>query len=137
MKGWTWFNKETQDSIGIITLIDKGAKYLIYQGTLTDYNSFLKPFMKNQIGKFFNLSIYNLQNDNIPYKSYIPKYDTLAFCNFEIIDSSKNSFSSSNKKVVITGIDQVSDEFAFSGKKSVKVDSTKQFGLKTVISNAK
>jgi len=137
MKGWTWFNKETQDSTGITTLIDKGAKYLIYQGSLKDYHSFLKPFMKKQIGQFFNLSIYNLQNDSIFYNPFVPKYDTLVFCNFEMTDSYEKGFLTSNKKVLISGLDQISNEYVFSGRNSIKVDSSKQFGIKTVISNVK
>jgi len=64
-KGYTEFgSNESQDTDRIREFIHLGAKYLIVSSpSYLDY-TWLKPYLKNKIGTYQNITIYNLKNLN-------------------------------------------------------------------------
>ena len=59
-KGWTSFGNDNTDSIKIAEKIQLGAKYLIISDSILYEQSYLKPFIKQKIGCYKNIDIYDL-----------------------------------------------------------------------------
>jgi len=62
-KGFTNFGyDDLQGDVRIKTFIDAGAKFLIINDKKLLDEQYLKPYLKNKIGEYKNIIIYNLQN---------------------------------------------------------------------------
>jgi hypothetical protein len=62
-KGFSNFGyDDLQGDARIKTFIDAGAKFLIINDAKLLEEEYLKPYLKNKIGEYKNITIYNLQN---------------------------------------------------------------------------
>jgi len=91
LKGWTGSNgPDTKEKINVF--IEKGAKYLIYHGELTEQYQVLKQYMNYPVGKFDNINIYNLTDSTANFIEYMPEVES------KIISESSETIISNVKK---------------------------------------
>ncbi len=139
-KGWTEytdakFNRGTrvhynQDSAGIQSSINKGAKYLIVNGIKEIYDKpYLKPFCTNLAGKYNQILIFNLRskvkNFDIEERTIIKKL----YCSAELLSSDKQSFLGENDSISFLNGNTRSDKMAHTGKYSSKVEASSPYGM--------
>lgn len=139
-KGWTEytdtkFNKGekiryNQDSIGIQSSINKGAKYLIINGVKELYKKpYLASYCSNLIGNFNNVLIFNLEDQDDNFSLENRTIDTEYFCNAELLSKDSKYFMNANDSTFFQfGLSQ-NDEFAYSGKYSSKLDVNSPYGM--------
>ena len=60
-KGYTENNGRDRDSLGIAESIRLGAKYLFINNDEYLKKDYVKPFLKNKIGQYGNVTIYKLK----------------------------------------------------------------------------
>ncbi len=60
-KGYTENNGRNKDSLGIATSVKLGAKYLFINNEEYLQRDYVKPFLKNRIGQYGNVTIYKLK----------------------------------------------------------------------------
>jgi len=61
-KGYTNFGNKMLDSMSFASKIEQGCKYLIINDTALLKQDYIQPFLKEKIGEYQNINIYNLQN---------------------------------------------------------------------------
>ncbi len=139
-KGWTEykdmkFNKGipvryNQDSTGIQSSINKGAKYLIVNGIKEIYDKpYLKPYCTNLAGKYNQILIFNLRskvkNFDIEERTIIKKLN----CGAELLSTDKQSFLGENDSISFLNGNTRSDELAHKGRYSSKVEVGSPYGV--------
>lgn len=61
-KGYTSYGTDFNDSSAFANKINLGVKYLIINDTSLLSQDFIQPFLKDKIGEYQNINIYDLQN---------------------------------------------------------------------------
>ncbi len=139
-KGWTEysdakFNKSqrifyNQDSAGIQSSIDKGAKYLIVNGIeQLYYKTYLQSYCRNLAGQYNSVLIFDLRhrerNFNLPDRSAVDRY----FCDAETVSADQQWFVSDSDSSLFQFAGNQSQEFAYAGKMSCKLDANSPYGM--------
>jgi hypothetical protein len=61
-KGYTTFGSDFSKKETFYRRIEQGAKYLIVNDSTILFSEVLQPFVKNKIGEFENVSVYDIRN---------------------------------------------------------------------------
>jgi hypothetical protein len=139
-KGWTEytdakFNRRThilynQDSIGIKTSIEKGAKYLIANGISELYEkAYLQSYCSSLKGNYGNVLIFDLGNTERNFNLKKRTIDTIIKCNAELLSADKQFFVSEIDTILLQFGSTQSDKYAHSGKFSSKLDASSPYGM--------
>ncbi|MCX6233160.1 MAG: hypothetical protein NT175_00330 [Bacteroidetes bacterium] len=139
-KGWTEYTDErfnrgkrihyNQDSIGIQSSIDKGAKYLIINGVKELYTKpYVQSYCSNLIGHYNNVLIFNLKDSGNNFNIVKRTIDTIFKCNAELLSSDRQFFISEIDNTLFQFGTTQSDEFAHTGKYSSKIDASSPYGM--------
>jgi hypothetical protein len=145
-KGWTEYIDEhynngqrtfyNNDSAGIQTSIDKGAKYLILNGLDQLYTKkYLQPFCTHLLGRYNNVLIFDLKNKTAnfdPNNRVIKEHFT---CNAENVSSDKQFFIGEPDSLTFKNGNTQSSEFSHDGKYSCKLGASNPYGMTYTISN--
>lgn len=136
--GWTQYQdarfnraepiRYNQDKDGIQKSIQRGAKYLIVNNPadLETY-AYVKPFARHLVGKYQSVLIFDLQDT---VRNFNPDEKLVLmdlYCNGESCRNAK--FLCADSVTLIGHATMQSDEFAFEGKYSSRVDKDKPYGF--------
>jgi hypothetical protein len=139
-KGWTEytdakFNREihvlyNQDSIGIKTSIEKGAKYLIVNGISELYEKeYLQSYCSSLRGNYGGVLIFDLRNTERNFNLKKRTIDAIVKCNAELISADKQFFISEIDSILFQFGRTRSDKYAHNGKYSSKINASSPYGM--------
>ncbi len=132
-KGWTIFDKQSNDSISIIRNIENGAKYLFvsdFDEVIQNY-SFLNSFLNEPVGIYNKLHIYRIDGNPAQYH-LLPKIDTAfyIYTNTDIIkDGNTEYLASDHPQYFYNEILLRTAEESLSGLHSLKLNNTQAYGF--------
>jgi hypothetical protein len=139
-KGWTEytdakFNRGTkvpynQDSAGIQSSINKGAKYLIVNGIKELYNkTYLQNYCTNLAGRYNNILIFNLRDRKRNFTLEQRPIEKIYSCNAEILSSDGQNFYNEQDSILFQSGSTRSDQFAHNGKFSSRLHTSEPYGM--------
>jgi hypothetical protein len=140
-KGWTEYtdtrlNMEEQitynrDSAEIQHSVDKGAKYLIINGIEELYSKpYLQSFCSNLAGRYNNVLIFNLKNNERNFNITKRTISKVYTCNAESRSKDHHYFASDiDSSLVFRNGETQSVEFAHTGKHSSRLDEHSPYGM--------
>lgn len=145
-KGWTQytdarFNRGervpyNQDSAGIASSIKKGARYMIVQGIDQLYlQPFLQPFATELIGKYNQVLIFDLKQDQPNFNASQRIIKARYFIDAENLTENKSQFINLTDSALFSNGKAQTDETFHSGDYSIKLNSNNQFGATRKIEN--
>jgi hypothetical protein len=139
-KGWTEyidakFNRGTkvpynQDSAGIQSSIDKGARYLIINGIKELYNkTYLQSFCTNLAGRYNNVLIFNLRERTRNFTLEQRQIEKIYRCNAECLSADGLNFLNEFDSTLFQSGTTRSDLFARNGKYSSRLHAFEPYGM--------
>jgi len=137
-RGYTTVFDENKDSITIKKSIERGAKYLIVADFDIIKYPYLGSYIKNQIGQFINISIFNV--GPVPMKNYVKpvQYDsTQIACDAESYSNDGYYFLSKDGNYKFENANCSSDKKSHSGKYSCKLNVKHQYGMTYIFTDSK
>jgi hypothetical protein len=147
-KGWTQytdtrFNRGekvpyNQDSAGIAKSIKNGARYMVVRGIDQLYlQPFSQPFAKELIGKYNQVLVFDLKQNQPNFNASERIIQKRYFIDAEILTDDKKHFINLADSILFPNGKAQTDEFAFSGKHSIKLNSKNQYGATATFKNIK
>ena len=147
-KGWTEytdtkFNKGkrtryNQDSDGIQSSIDKGAKYLIVNGIKELYSKpYLKRYCNDLVGYHNDVLIFNLKSGEKNFDLEKRTINKVFNCNAELVDNDMQYFISTTDGSLFKFGKTQNEKFAHGGKYSSKIDANSSYGMTIKFRNLK
>mgnify|MGYP000187149210 CR=1 FL=1 len=138
-KGWTEYTDEkfnagtrihyNQDSAGIQTSINRGAKYLILNGiSLLKSQPYLQNYCTSLIGWYNNVLIFDLKNRAIEETFY---------CNTETLSADGQYFTGGTDSALFEYGNSRTDKFFHSGKYSSRLNTDLPYGMTMKFKNVK
>ncbi|HWY33443.1 MAG TPA: hypothetical protein VNX68_02280, partial [Nitrosopumilaceae archaeon] len=137
-KGWTEYAdhnldkgnpiRYNEDSSGIQSSVNKGARYLVLNGIGELYKKpYLKSFCTSLIGNYNGVLIFLLKDRKNNFNPDVRKEMERLFCNADTLTKDKQFFVANG--ALFEGSASQSDEFAYSGRYSVKLNANSPYGM--------